>query len=171
MPICIREALPNDVGEVATLIEHYWRFEEITGFDLERTTQVLDNLLKEPGRGAVWLASDGLNPVGYLALVLVFSIESGGLIAEIDEVYILESYRGHGTGTRLLEAAEAYAVKAGCHAIDLQITRRNMMARAFYSGRGYIHRSGYDLLQKALYQSATDRPTASADSGDSSSQP
>ena len=150
MPIYIRKAVSEDARKVAALIEHYWRFEQIAGFDLERTTDVLANLLKQPERGAVWLASDGVNAVGYLALALVFSIEGGGVIAEIDEFYILESYRGHGAGTRLLEAAETYAVKAGCRRIGLQISRHNTIARAFYSGRRYIPRSSYDLLQKTL---------------------
>lgn len=150
MPICVRKAVPEDARKIATLVEHYWRFEEIAGFDLERTTGLLANVLEESGRGAVWLASEGLITVGYLALALVFSIEGGGLIGEIDELYVLESYRGHGAGTRLLEAAESYAIKAGCHRIGLQISRRNAITQAFYSGRGYLPRSGYDLLQKSL---------------------
>lgn len=106
----------------------------------------------------MWLASDGPSAVGYLALALVFSIEGGGLIGEIDEFYILESYRGLGAGTRLLEAAESYAIKAGCHRIGLRVSRRNAITRSFYSSRGYSPRSDCDLLQKK----ANANPTAAS---------
>ena len=51
----------------------------------------------------------------------VFSLEHGGLMAEIDEFFVLPGARGQGAGGQLLEAAELALRQRGCLRVQLQL--------------------------------------------------
>jgi len=42
------------VGDIAGLVERYWEFESIGGFDRPRIQTLLGNLISAPERGACW---------------------------------------------------------------------------------------------------------------------
>jgi GNAT superfamily N-acetyltransferase len=146
----IRPATPADVPVLLTLVEEYWKFEEIEGFDPERIGAVLRRALADERLGRAWIAHDGEAPAGYLFIVFVFSIEHGGLTAEIDEFFVAPEHRGHAVGAQLLAAAETACRAAGCTNITLQLGRENESARRFYRRKGYSERRGYELLDKDL---------------------
>jgi len=148
MPIR-RAALP-DVPQLLSLVRRYWEFEGLTHFDALRTEVVLEGLIGQESRGAVWVADEGGRLAGYLILVFVVSVEHGGLMAEIDELYVCEPDRGRGTGGRLLGACEEELRRRGCVRLQLQIALSNEAARAFYNRRGFAARAGYTLLDKPL---------------------
>jgi len=80
----------------------------------------------------------------------VLSLEHGGLMAEIDELFVLPEQRARGIGAQLLAAAEAALAARGYVRLQLQLGVDNAVARAFYEHRGYCARSGYRLLEKDL---------------------
>jgi ribosomal protein S18 acetylase RimI-like enzyme len=82
--------------------------------------------------------------------VYVFSLEHQGLTAEIDELFVVAQYRGLGLGGRMLATAEETFRSGGCTNVSLQIGRDNAAARAFYRGRGYLDRAGFELVGKTL---------------------
>ena len=132
------------------LIENYWRFENIAGFESRRIEAQLARLLSEPRLGCGWIAFSHDLAVGYLLAVYVFSLEHLGITAEIDEFFVLPSHRGNKIGRALLSAAEAEFVRVGCTNVSLQLARGNDLARAFYHRHGYSERSAFDLLDKML---------------------
>ena len=146
----IKQATIADVPVLLSLVEGYWAFEGISGFDPRRVSEQLTRLFSEPQLGCGWVAlMDGL-PIGYLLAVYVFSLEHLGLTAEIDEFMVLDQHRGHGVGSALLNIAESTFTQAGCINVSLQLSRHNDSARAFYHRQGYSERSGYELLDKSL---------------------
>jgi GNAT superfamily N-acetyltransferase len=146
----IRPALAGDLTALLALVEQYWAFETIDGFDRVRVGENLERLLADERLGRVWLAQVAGVPVGYLLVVFMFSLEFGGLCAEIDELYVSDAHRGQRLGARLLETAEAELRRLGCPGVALQIGRGNEAARRFYRQRGFEPREGYDLLTKML---------------------
>lgn len=148
----IRPIVPADIPAVLPLVEQYWIFEDIPGYDATRIGGELLRLCDDPRLGAGWIAVDRGRPVGYLLAVFVFSLEHLGLTAEIDEFFVLPSARGHGTGHSLLAAAEAESTRRECRNISLQLGRGNEAARDFYRRQGYSGRSGFELLDKMLPQ-------------------
>ena len=146
----IRPAQPGDVPALCSLVERYWQFEGIPGFDAGRVTALLTTIFEQPQRGRVWVARQGDEAVGYLVAVWLLSIEKGGLVAEIDEFFVIDTCRGAGVGAALLQAAESDLRQQGCRNVALQIGRRNTRARRFYADQGYAARDGYDLLDKDL---------------------
>ena len=146
----IRLAASSDIPALLALVRRYWDFEGIQGFTALRVELVLQRLLADPRLGLVWVAeTDGLLE-GYLIAVLVLSVEHQGLMAEIDEFFVMPPARSRGIGGRLLAAAEAALAARGCVRLQLQLGATNAQGRAFYERRGYAGRAGYQLLDKSL---------------------
>ena len=146
----VRAAIPADVPALLALVRRYWEFEGIDGFDALRVELTLQRLLATPALGAAWVASDGGSLAGYLIAVYVLSIEHQGLMAEIDEFFVLPQARAQRIGAQLLAAAERALAARGCVRLQLQLGAGNAAARSFYERRGYAPRSGYALLDKPL---------------------
>jgi GNAT superfamily N-acetyltransferase len=146
----IRAAVPADVPQLTELVSRYWQFEGIAGFAPAATAALLNRLLLEPALGRAWVAETAGQLSGYLVAVFVLSLEHQGVMAEIDEFFVLPDRRAHGAGAQLLAAAEGALAASGCVRLQLQLGVANSAARAFYERRGYQARAGYELLDKAL---------------------
>ena len=146
----IRSATRADGGALVSLVEQYWRFEAIEGFDAARIGALFERLAAQPSLGQAWIATVDGQPAGYLLAVNVFSLEYQGLTAEIDELYVMPQYRRLGLGAKLLTMAEKSFREGGCTVAFLQIGRDNADARAFYSRHGYADRAGFELVDKFL---------------------
>lgn len=148
----VRPAVATDIPALVPLVDEYWAFESIEGFEPERVAAQLRRLLADPRLGAGWIATADGAAVGYLLAVYVFSLEHLGITAEIDEYYVRPAHRGGGIGGRLLDVAEAEFRRTGCTNVSLQLARDNDAARRFYLRRGYDERSGFELLDKMLQE-------------------
>ena len=146
----VRAAVPADVPQLLALVRRYWDFEGISGFDALRVEVTLQRLLAEPQLGQIWVAAGAHALEGYLIAVHVLSLEHQGLMAEIDEFFVLPETRARGVGAALLQAAEAALARRGCVRLQLQLGLENAAARRFYRRRGYAERAGYELLDKPL---------------------
>lgn len=146
----VRAAAPRDIPQLLSLIRRYWEFEQIAGFDALRIEMLLQRLLGDPRLGAAWVAEESSRIVGYLVAATLLSLEHGGLMAEIDELFVQPEARARGVGARLLAAAEVALAARGCVRVQLQLGADNSAARAFYVHRGYAPRADYGLFDKAL---------------------
>lgn len=146
----IRLATRADVGGIAPLVERYWEFEGIAGFSRPRIESLLEQLLSTPDRGAIWVAETAAGLSGYVLAVFMFSLEHGGLMAEIDELFVLPDMRSAGVGALLLAAAERGMAARGLRRLQLQLGVENHRGRAFYFRHGFLGRGGYELLDKSL---------------------
>ncbi len=146
----VRLATPDDAEQIAPLVERYWQFESIAGFDRLRITALLASLLSEPQRGACWVIEAQGRLCGYLLAVFMFSLEHGGLMAEIDELFVTDEMRSTGAGARLLAQAERDLAERGLVRLQLQLGTGNHRGRLFYVRHGFSARAGYELLDKPL---------------------
>jgi ribosomal protein S18 acetylase RimI-like enzyme len=146
----IRALTPHEIPALLPLVEQYWLFEDIAGFDPARVGRELGRASADPKLASGWIAFLRGEAVGYLLAVYVFSLEHLGLTAEIDEFFVLPSARGKGVGDSLLRIAEAEFVRRRCTNVSLQLGRGNDGARDFYRRHGYGERAGFELLDKML---------------------
>jgi ribosomal protein S18 acetylase RimI-like enzyme len=148
--VAIHAAAPTEVEVLLPMVEQYWRFEAIEGFDAARMRSLLTRVLEDPNLGRAWIATVYGEPAGYLLAVYVFSLEHQGLTAEIDEFFVVPAHRGLGLGNQMLEIAEAQFRIQGCTHVSLQLGRTNDAARKFYRRHGFEDRAGYELVSKPL---------------------
>jgi len=146
----IRTAVETDIPQLLSLVRHYWQFETIEGFEALRMELVLKRLLTQSLLGEIWVAEEHAHLNAYLVLVYVLSLEHQGLMAEVDEFFVLPQARGRGVGGELLAAAEEALRQRGCVRLQLQLALSNVAARRFYTRHGYRGRAGYELIDKAL---------------------
>ncbi len=149
-PPLIRTASPSDMPALVNLVQQYWSFEELPGFDARRIECLLHAALFANGHAQCWLAEQAGTIGGYLLAVLVFSLEHGGMMAEIDEFFVAPAFRQRGTGAALLLHAENVLREKGVRRLQLQLGSENARARDFYAARGYGRRAGFELWDKAL---------------------
>ena len=146
-----RPATPADLPRLLELVREYWDFEEIPGFAAASVEPVLRRLLSGPEPPGTILVAEASGVIeGYLVAVLVLSIEHGGIMGEIDELFVAPRARGRGLGAALLAAAELALIARGSRRVQLQLGRGNRAAREFYARRGYGQRAGFDLYDKPL---------------------
>jgi GNAT superfamily N-acetyltransferase len=146
----IRTAVETDIPQLLSLVRRYWQFEDIEGFDALRIELLLKRLLSQSTLGEIWVAEEDAHLNGYLVLVYVLSLEHQGVMAEVDEFFVLPQARSRGVGGQLLTAAEEALRRRGCVRLQLQLAVTNEAARLFYLRRGYRGRAGYELIDKAL---------------------
>ena len=147
----IRRATTADATDMVELVEQYWAMERIGGFEHSRVAAQLRRLLSKPERGLAWIAVSGSGEVsGYLLAVFLFSLEHGGLMAEIDEFFVIPAQRSAGVGSLLLAAAQHDLQAAGTVRLQLQLNVDNARGREFYRRSGFERRARYELYEKPL---------------------
>ena len=150
VPAQIRHAQPADAEAIVPLIASYWRDDGIEGFDEARIRKQAREFLAQPAFGQAWLAEvEGLI-AGYLICTFVYSFEHGGLMAEIDELFVREDLRGQGIGRALVAQASGELPARGCHLLQMQVADGNLEAQRFYRRLDFGEKSGYRLWIRAL---------------------
>lgn len=128
----VRLARKADTEALVRLVQEYC-IEDGHEFTETRVRAALAPLLKSDRHGVVWVIGEPV--LGYAAVTWGYSLESGGRDALLDEVYVRE--RGHGLGTRLLQAILDDCVTRGIGRIFLETEAPNEPARRFYSRLGF----------------------------------
>jgi GNAT superfamily N-acetyltransferase len=146
----IRRATAADAPAIVLQMQRYWEFEAIAGFDPSHAAAMLQGFLSNPQQGLCWIADHEGGVDGYLVAVLVFSFEHGGMMAEIDELFVAQTLRSSGIGSSLLATAERDLRAAGVVRLQLQLNVNNKRGREFYVRNGFEPREAYDLYEKPL---------------------
>ena len=107
------------------------------------TEAALEELLADPRLGmAVLIKRRGAGRgdgegVGYFVLTFLHSLERGGKMALLDELFLLPHARGQGIGKLAVKAAIELAREAGCRAVGLEVDEENARARRLYEKAGF----------------------------------
>jgi len=86
-------------------------------------------------------------PIGFATYYFTFSTFLGKPGLWLDDLYILEDERGHGTGTALLNHLADVARQAGCARIDWIVNQSNSKGIAFYQRIGAAVMDDYRLCR------------------------
>src|SRR5260221_8638784 len=103
MPSTVRRAGPGDIPVLVDLMSEFYA-EAQYGLDRDWAAASFAQLLRDAGRGAVWIAFDGPGAQGYVVLTTRHSMEFGGLDGFVDDMFVRPQHRGCGVGTSLLSA-------------------------------------------------------------------
>ncbi len=135
----LRRADDTDAEAVALLINRFFA-EDGFSTTAEEVEARVPAFLTTPGNAA-FLAFDGDEVVGVSTVTSKFSLESGKL-GEIEDLYVLPSYRGRGVATALLGQAMLWARQEGFEALEVVVTpkdysRKDRLVR-WYARLGFV---------------------------------
>lgn len=144
MSITVRQARPSDVSVCVELWQALHREHE----HLDDRYRLADDAAQRWATDArdwtrsptsrLWLGVAGGTAVGLLTAHLyvpapTFREQS---LVHIDDLYVAPASRGSGLGTRLLDAAQAWAVEVGADHLRAGVLASNAAGRAFWARHG-----------------------------------
>jgi ribosomal protein S18 acetylase RimI-like enzyme len=106
-------------------------------------------LCSDASLGRAWLLTDGRRDVGYALAYWRHSVDHGGRVAVLDDLWIEPGHRGRGLGAHLLRAALAAMERTGARAAVVEADPTDAPAMAFYGRLGFVAK-GTALLVRAL---------------------
>jgi ribosomal protein S18 acetylase RimI-like enzyme len=132
----IRPATPADLDEVTDLLAAQLAEHDIpiARADLRFAA---DGILRVPDRGFVLLAARDGTAVGVACLSYSWTVERGGMVAWLDELYVVPALREHGIGNALLGEAIVTAGAAGCRTVELEVETSHARAEHLYRRHGF----------------------------------
>jgi len=139
-------AQPNDADVIIPMMRAFYAIDAYP-FDETIARRALDELIRDPTLGRVWLIRLGDATVGYIVLTFGYSLEFHGRDAFLDELFIAQDQRGRGIGTAALRFLDATCPTLGVHTLHLEVERHNAAAQALYRRFGFRD-SGRYLMNK-----------------------
>lgn len=132
----IRPATPADLQDVTDLLAAQLREHDIpiARADLEFAAE---GILRVPERGFVLLAVREGAAVGVACVSFSWTVERGGMVAWLDELYVVPALREHGVGNELLGRAIGDAGAAGCLTVELEVETSHARAEHLYRRHGF----------------------------------
>jgi ribosomal protein S18 acetylase RimI-like enzyme len=129
---------PRHQTAILQLINAYARDPVGGGRDLPAA--VRDRLipgLRQHPTSLVFLAFDGVTPVGIAVCFLGFSTFAAQPLINIHDLAVMPDYRGRGIGRQLLERVGAKGRDLGCCRLTLEVREDNHRAQRLYQGFGF----------------------------------
>ena len=102
----------------------------------EQVLRTLVKLRDEPSRGRAVVCELEGTEVAYALLISFWSNELGGDVLHIDELFVVNAYRGRGLATALIESL-AVREQSGLAGLALEVSPNNVRARSLYERLGF----------------------------------
>jgi ribosomal protein S18 acetylase RimI-like enzyme len=131
----IRQAGLNDTTALVDLMR---AAHGEAGFALNQDVAAggLARLLRDESRGRAWIAVRESMPEGYVALTFKLSLESGGVDAFIEDLFVRPAVRRNGLGAALLSTALDACRNQPVSAVHVEVGANNESARKLYERFG-----------------------------------
>ena len=147
MDIMVRQANIHDVEDITTILKELQWFKTVDSESFEESkTRVIERLglCRSDQSHSVYVAeADDGHVMGYASVHWLPYFYLPGLEGFISELFILESDRGHGVGTLLLESIKVEARERGCFRLKLiNMHKQESYHREFYKKLGWEERDG-----------------------------
>lgn len=94
-----------------------------------------------PDYGFVWLAYDDGIPAACVSAAFAISTETGGLVADLHDLFVAPERRRRGIGTALLATLHGRLDQLGVTRVDAAVPEERSL-REFFRARGYRDRFG-----------------------------
>ncbi|QNK69423.1 GNAT family N-acetyltransferase [Variovorax sp. PAMC26660] len=133
--IVVRQAVLSDLEALAPLFDGYRQFYGKAS-DLAAARDFLRERFNH-GESALFLALDGVAPIGFTQLYPSFSSASLARTFILNDLFVVQSHRRAGAGSKLLHAATEFARSLGAVRVTLSTDIQNTSAQATYEAQGW----------------------------------
>lgn len=135
----IGRAISEDIPTLVGLMAEFYA-ESGYSLDLAWAETSFSKLLGDERLGAAWIAREDDLPVAYVVLVTRHSMETGGPVGVVEDLYVRPGCRRQGHASVLLDALIQECGRRGALAIQVEVGADNGAARAFYEQSGLRNR-------------------------------
>ena len=139
--VIIRKAIAADFPIIYEFINEL----EETTFDLQIQKEIYNKNLGDPDNiYLVALVNDTV--VGFINCHAQHLLHHSALIGEIQEMYVIEEFRGNGIGKLLIEELKKSAISKDIHQVEVVSNTKRLRAHRFYEEEGFTHTSSKFVL-------------------------
>lgn len=131
MMLDIRKAEPSDFEEIYSLIIEFARFIKTP----EKVIITPSQMMKDKDYFNCFIVLDKNKIVGFATYFIAYYSWTGKTVY-LDDLYVLEQYRGRGVGNKLLDKIIETAKLENCKKVRWQVSNWNEKAIEFYKMRG-----------------------------------
>ena len=144
----MRKALPQDVPRLVALMAEFYA-EAAYPLNRQHATEAFSALLAEKRLGRAWFIEADSREVGHVVVTFCFSMEYGGLIAFVDDLFVQPAFRRLGLGATALTEVRDFCAAHGVRALFVETGADNVAAQALYRRVGFMN-TERDLLALRL---------------------
>jgi ribosomal protein S18 acetylase RimI-like enzyme len=133
------EFKPLAAPNIETIVSMMQEFYAIDGYpiSIDVSKALFQEFISNENLGKAWLIFSDNEIVGYIILTFVFSFEYQGRIAFLDELYVTETARGKGIGSKAIEFVKTESHKLSLKLIYLEVEPHNENAQKLYLANGF----------------------------------
>jgi len=137
MSVSFERAESADLPTLMRFMQDFHEFDHTTPFDNEPARNSMKTIVANESTGRVWLIKIQDEDIGYIVLTLHYRLESRGISASMDELFIREENRGMGIGRLAMDFLKDTCRELGVVTIQLEVKNDNSEAAALYEKVGF----------------------------------
>lgn len=145
--VSIRQADANDAATIRDLLADLLRTLNDADSCGSRLEDILRHGFRDPPRFEALIAETGETAAGLVLFFYNYSTWRGCLGVYVQDLHVIERFRGQGLGRKLLAAAAQRGRSLGCNHLRLSVHPRNEAALAFYQTVGLEPRDDETICQ------------------------
>lgn len=142
----IRNAVRADVPQILRFIRELARYEHMED-EVVATEALLEEWLFDKEKAEVLIAREGETPVGFALYFHNFSTFLGRAGIYLEDLFVLEEYRGRGYGKALLRRLAQIALERGCGRLEWCCLDWNQPSIDFYRSLGAVPMSDWTIYR------------------------
>jgi GNAT superfamily N-acetyltransferase len=104
---------------------------------VKRLSSILESIVADQTRGFVLVARVEGQIVGLAYAAAILSVEHGGPVVWLEELYVAPDHRSHGIGSALIGAVIEHARVTGIVAVDLEVDASHRRVESLYRQHGF----------------------------------
>jgi GNAT superfamily N-acetyltransferase len=135
----------NHIQELLDLMHEFYIWGDLP-WKPDAARGALTALLEDDRLGQAWLTQEDGKRIGYMVFTYGYSLEFGGMEACLDELFILEEYRGRGFGSQTIQSIFPLIKAQGVRVLGLEVDFDDLRAQKFYRSLGFQRRDGYHTM-------------------------
>lgn len=145
----MRRVLPDDIATLVALMAEFYAEADYC-LDHPLAEKAFAAILSDERLGYVWLIDEDGKLVGYVVLTFRFGMEYGGLMACLDDLFVVPQSRNRGLSTAALVQIHDFCKSIGIRAITVEVHHGNGPAQTVYRRAGFAEAPDRQLLALAL---------------------
>ena len=133
----IRELRKEDKDLYISMVKDFYDSEAVLdNIPMENILNTYNEIVSSSPYVKAYLIEEEEETAGYGLISLTYSNEAGGLVVWIEELYIIEKFRGLGLGSKFLNFIET-KFSGEAKRFRLEISKTNKSAQRLYLREGY----------------------------------